>query len=93
MPVKPLTQIAGSKIPFFMIEHLFPEEYEPIHRHLSPFLYPYRSIRGRALGSLCQCGENGQCLCYYGIIRHDQIEQFWATENDFRFLGDFLRQN
>ena len=59
-----------------------------------------RLNRNRPLGSLCNCKlhlteekaakwEDGECLCYYGLIRNDQMEQFWATENDYEFLGDW----
>ena len=37
--------------------------------------------------------EDGECLCYYGLIRQDQIEQFWATETDYEYLGDWYEFN
>lgn len=93
MPVTPLKQLAGAKIPFTMIEWLFPHEKRVVHFNLGPLVRRTRATRNRPLGRLCDCGENGECLCYFGIIRHDQIEQFWATEDDYRYLGDWLRND
>lgn len=93
MPVKPLIQIAVAKIPFSMIEWIFPHEKRVIHRELGPLIRRTRATGNRDLARLCNCNEDGECLCYFAIIRHDQIEQFWANEDDYQYLGDWLRND
>ena len=89
MPVQKLAVLAAARIPFNSLEHVEDCQREPIHRYLSPFIRRVRLLWRRTLESLCECNENGECLCYFGIIRTDMIEQFWATELDYQYLGDW----
>ena len=93
MPVKRLTEIAGAKIPFFMIFWARPDQKRAIHWTLSPLVKRTRATGNHDLGLLCKCEQEGECLCYFEIIRRDKIEQFWCTEDDFQYLGDFLRDD
>ena len=91
MPVKTLLHLAGAKIPFQSLETMEFEKKSVIHEELSPFLKRFHLTRSRPLDSLCDCGWGGHCLCYYKEIRQDQIDQFWAEESDYQYLGDFLQ--
>ena len=101
MPVQSLLRLAACKIPFKDLTYTHPSKKRVINHEMSRFIRRTRLTgRTRPLGSLCDCKrkltekeaekwQDGECLCYYGLIRKDQIEQFWATENDYEFLGDW----
>ena len=101
MPVQSLLRQAACKIPFEWLSFVYPSEKRVINREMSRFVRRTRLTRGlQSLGSLCNCKsklteelaqkwEDGECLCYYSLIRNDQMEQFWATENDYEYLGDW----
>lgn len=101
MPVQSLLRLAASKIPFEHLTWADPSKKRVINREMSRFIRRTRLTgRNRSLAALCNCKinltdemaekwEDGECLCYYGLIRYDQIEQFWATENDYVLLGDW----
>ena len=109
MPVQSLLIQAAKKIPFEYLNFADPTEKRVINREMSRFVRRTRLTgRNRhwlpPLASLCNCKsklteqmaekwEDGECLCYYGLIRKDQIEQFWATETDYEYLGDWYEFN
>lgn len=83
-----LMQMSAFNIPFVMIPHLFDFEKRVIHRELAPFVRA-RFRRYGPLERLCDCGQNGECLCYFGAIRYDMIEQYWGEETDYIYLGQW----
>ena len=101
MPVQSLLQQAAKKIPFEHLTLADPPKKGVINREMCRYVRRTRLTgRNRPLGSLCNCKsklteeqaekwEDGECLCYYGLIRKDQIDQFWATEKDYVYLGDW----
>ena len=85
-----LAQMAASNIPYQYLAWLYPHEKFVINFELSSYIKGSRSTRGRILGNLCDCEMNGECLCYFDIIRTEMIEQFWADESDYERLIDWL---
>ena len=85
-----LAQIAASQIPYRYLAWLYPHEKFVIHFELSNFVFRSRSTRGRTLASLCDCGMNGECLCYFDIIRTEMVEQYWADESQYERLIGWL---
>ena len=84
-----LAQRIASEIPFPVIPHLTGKQKVAVNFELRRFVRRTRYTRNRSLGSLCDCGIKGNCLCYFKIIRDEMIEMFWADENDYMHLGDW----
>ena len=84
---------SAARIPFEDLEYIPPFKKRVIHRELAPFVVGIgtRQNRSRPKESYCQCGIQAECLCYFGAIRNEAIEQWWASEDDYQLLEDWCR--
>ena len=75
------------------IPYLFDFEKRVIHRILAPHvMYTRYRNRGRSdLSRLCNCGINGECLCYFIVIRNELVDEFWGDIERLQHLGDLCR--
>ena len=91
--IRSLMLQSAARIPFEDIPSIPPHEKRVIHRELSPFVVGIgtRANRAKPLESFCNCGIEAECLCYFDAIRTEAIEIWWATEDDYRFLGDWCQ--
>ena len=89
MPVQRLALLAGMKIPFAQLKFVEQKNILPINMELGPYIRRTKATRRGSLKDLCRC-NNSECLCYFEIIRNDAIQQWWANESDYVFLGDWL---
>ena len=84
---------SAAKIPFTDLEFIPLYKKAVIHRELSPFVVGIGTLHNRTKPkeTFCQCGLQAECLCYFGVIRYEAIEMFWASEDEYQLLGDWCR--
>ena len=81
---------AAASIEIDEIPHIFDFEKRVIHRELSAYVIRSRYYRNRSLSSMCSCGLDAECLCYFIKIRDDFIDQHWG-EGRYITLGDLCK--
>lgn len=82
---------SAMAIPIDDIPILFDFEKRVIHRELAPYVMNTRYRNNKPLWRLCKCGINGECLCYFDLLRREMVDEFWGREEDFQTLGDLCR--
>ncbi len=91
MPVTSLLHLAGRRIPvnslFFADEH----HGDVINREFMAQVRLPRGFRRANLRAICKvCKMDGDCLCYLFQIRQFMIDCYWANEEDYQKLEDWL---
>ena len=87
-----LAQRAALQVPYASIANMDIRHGVVINFELSPYVKRVgRYNRQRLLKDLCMCGLDGDCLCYFGILREEMIDCWWGEEGDYVLLGDWCR--
>ena len=79
--------------PIEALEIAFPWEKAVIHREIEAHVIRPRHCKKRPLAEYCKCNKEGECLCYLTIIKNHFIDVAWHTEDDYRIIGDWIRDN
>ena len=87
-----LAQMAALQVPYASIAQMELKHGVVINFELSPYVRRVgRYNRRTLLKDMCECKMDGDCLCYFGIIREEMIDCWWNDENDYILLGDWCR--
>ena len=96
MPIPSLAQIAGKKIPINALFFATEQEGNVINQVFlnQVRIHPWFGLNPPVHASwrnVCKvCKQDGDCLCYLFQIRHMMMDRCWNTEEDYRYLEDWL---
>ena len=91
LPPRPtLALLAALQVPYVQLQFMEIKHGVVINFELSPYVKRVgRYNKRRLLKNLCECKLDGDCLCYFGIIRDEMIDCWWNSESDYTYLGDW----